>query len=139
MTSSVVKYPSVASDGLSCENDVVTYSEVSESAMRALFLALIRGYQRWLSPLLGTRCRFHPTCSRYTAEALQRFGSGRGLLLGGCRILRCHPLNAGGFDAVPQEFPAKFWRRNPDPSPPPGPGSDAGPTIACHTHGVADE
>lgn len=82
--------------------------------MRALFLSLIRGYQRWLSPMLGTRCRFHPSCSRYTAEALQRFGSARGLLLGGSRVLRCHPLNIGGFDAVPTQFPAKFWRRNPD-------------------------
>jgi uncharacterized protein len=87
--------------------------------MRALFLSLIRGYQRWLSPLLGTRCRFHPSCSRYTAEALQRFGSARGLMLGGCRLLRCNPLNKGGFDAVPLKFPAKFWRRNLDQSPPP--------------------
>jgi len=78
--------------------------------MRALFLSLIRGYQR----LLSTRCRFHPSCSRYSAEALKRFGSARGLLLGGCRVLRCHPLNTGGFDAVPIQFPAKFWRRNPD-------------------------
>ena len=86
--------------------------------MRAFFLCLIRGYQRWLSPMLGTRCRFHPSCSRYSAEALLRFGSARGLLLGGCRVLRCHPLNAGGFDAVPVQFPAKFWRRNPDHAPP---------------------
>jgi putative membrane protein insertion efficiency factor len=81
--------------------------------MRAPLLGLIALYQRWLSPVLGTRCRFHPSCSHYTAEAIGRFGSARGVLLGGCRLLRCHPFNAGGFDAVPARFPARFWRRNP--------------------------
>jgi uncharacterized protein len=87
--------------------------------IRSLALYLIRTYQRWLSPLLGTRCRFHPSCSRYMAAAIQRFGSARGLLLGSCRLLRCHPFNEGGFDAVPDQFPARFWRRNPDRGPPP--------------------
>jgi uncharacterized protein len=102
--------------------------------MRSFALSLIRGYQRWLSPLLGTRCRFHPSCSRYMAEAIQRFGTARGMLLGCCRLLRCHPLNAGGFDAVPDRFPARFWRRNPDRSPPPLASSsgDFPETSCCH-------
>jgi len=81
--------------------------------MRPLLLSTIRMYQRWISPLLGTRCRYYPSCSRYCAEALERFGTLRGGLLGGCRLLRCHPFIEGGFDAVPARFPAAFWRRNP--------------------------
>jgi len=69
--------------------------------MKAVALALIRLYQRTLSPLLGAHCRFHPTCSAYAAEAISRHGLLKGLLMGGRRLLRCHPLHAGGFDPVP--------------------------------------
>jgi uncharacterized protein len=69
--------------------------------MKAIALALIRLYQRTLSPLLGTHCRFHPTCSAYAAEAISRHGFLKGVFLGGRRLLRCHPLHAGGFDPVP--------------------------------------
>jgi putative membrane protein insertion efficiency factor len=69
--------------------------------MRALILFLIRGYQRLLSPLLGPRCRFYPSCSQYTRVAIERFGVLRGGWLGLRRILRCHPLNPGGHDPVP--------------------------------------
>ncbi len=62
--------------------------------------ALIRAYQFTLSPLLGPRCRFHPSCSRYAEEALVRHGW-RGLALAIRRVLRCHPWNAGGLDPVP--------------------------------------
>jgi len=62
---------------------------------------LIRVYQRCLSPLLGPRCRFYPSCSQYTLEALQAHGFLRGLWLGLRRIARCHPFHAGGFDPVP--------------------------------------
>ena len=86
--------------------------------MSRFLLGLIRIYQRWLSPLLGTRCRYHPTCSRYCAEAIGRFGATRGALMGAARVLRCHPFVAGGFDAVPEQFPAAFWRRNPVREPP---------------------
>ncbi|HUR42091.1 MAG TPA: membrane protein insertion efficiency factor YidD [Verrucomicrobiae bacterium] len=69
--------------------------------MRTVLLALIRGYQLALSPLLGPRCRFHPSCSAYAAEALQVHGTLRGSVLAARRVARCHPLNEGGLDPVP--------------------------------------
>jgi len=64
-------------------------------------LALIRFYKRFLSPLLPPSCRFQPTCSVYTYEAIERYGVIRGGWLGIKRISRCHPLNPGGYDPVP--------------------------------------
>ena len=61
----------------------------------------IRLYKRFLSPLLPTSCRFTPSCSRYTVEAIQRHGAFRGTLLGVWRILRCNPFGKGGYDPVP--------------------------------------
>ncbi|MCX7059576.1 MAG: membrane protein insertion efficiency factor YidD [Gammaproteobacteria bacterium] len=70
--------------------------------MRAILTGPIRAYQRTLSPLLGPRCRFHPSCSHYALEAIERFGVARGSWLAISRISRCHPLNAGGLDPVPE-------------------------------------
>jgi putative membrane protein insertion efficiency factor len=69
--------------------------------MRALFTVLIRAYQWTLSPLLGPRCRFHPSCSNYALEAVQRFGILHGGWLTVRRLGRCHPWHAGGIDPVP--------------------------------------
>jgi putative membrane protein insertion efficiency factor len=68
--------------------------------MTPLALALLRGYKRWLSPLLPSACRFHPTCSVYMAEAIQTHGLRRGVWKGLKRIARCQPLCQGGFDPV---------------------------------------
>ena len=64
-------------------------------------IALIRVYRSVVSPLLGPRCRFYPSCSAYAEEALSVHGLARGGVLAVRRLLRCHPWNPGGFDFVP--------------------------------------
>jgi len=64
-------------------------------------IALIRGYQYLISPLLGNHCRFYPSCSAYAVEAIQVYGPARGSWLALHRLTRCHPWHAGGFDPVP--------------------------------------
>jgi putative membrane protein insertion efficiency factor len=68
--------------------------------VRELVVAPIRGYQRLLSPVIGQRCRYYPSCSEYAVQAITRFGILRGLVLAGWRLLRCNPLSRGGFDPV---------------------------------------
>jgi putative membrane protein insertion efficiency factor len=70
-------------------------------AVRTVFLVLIRFYQRFISPLLGSNCRYYPTCSHYTYEAIDRYGVLKGGWLGIKRISRCHPWHEGGYDPVP--------------------------------------
>lgn len=65
---------------------------------------LLAAYKRLLSPLLGSRCRFHPSCSDYSRIAIARFGPGRGTLLALWRLARCQPLCEGGLDPVPETF-----------------------------------
>jgi putative membrane protein insertion efficiency factor len=69
--------------------------------MKQLLLALIGFYRYAISPFLGRRCRFFPSCSEYAAEAVEKHGVGKGARLALQRILRCHPWNPGGFDPVP--------------------------------------
>jgi len=64
-------------------------------------IGIIRGYQLMVSPLIGSVCRFHPSCSQYAIEAIHRYGLIKGLWLALNRLLRCHPWNAGGYDPLP--------------------------------------
>jgi putative membrane protein insertion efficiency factor len=69
--------------------------------MRHFISVLIRAYQLAISPLLGARCRFYPSCSQYALEAVQAHGCLRGGALALRRLARCHPFHAGGYDPVP--------------------------------------
>ncbi len=84
----------------------VTASLVQKASRVAqrLLVGLLRGYKRWVSPLLPPACRFTPTCSEYAMEAIERFGVVRGCWLALKRLLRCHPLHPGGYDPVPTEW-----------------------------------
>ncbi len=68
--------------------------------MGRLLILLIRFYQTAISPMIGPHCRFYPTCSHYTIQAIERQGIFKGLYLGVRRLSRCHPWNPGGFDPV---------------------------------------
>lgn len=65
-----------------------------------LFIALIKIYKRFISPLLGNRCRFYPSCSSYAIEAISKYGAVKGGFMSLKRIMRCHPFNPGGYDPV---------------------------------------
>ena len=69
--------------------------------MKTLLLAVIRAYQYLLRPMLGSNCRFYPSCSDYAREAIERHGALRGTWLAIKRVARCHPYHPGGFDPVP--------------------------------------
>ena len=75
--------------------------------MRPVLSLLVRLYQWTLRPVLGTQCRFEPSCSHYALEALTRHGAGRGSLLALRRVLRCNPWVPGGYDPVPPRFAPK--------------------------------
>lgn len=72
-------------------------------AQRVLLLAPLRLYQRIFSPALGARCKYYPSCSEYAAQAIERFGILRGLVLAGWRLLRCNPWSHGGYDPVEEQ------------------------------------
>jgi putative membrane protein insertion efficiency factor len=69
-------------------------------AMQRVLIAVLKLYKLFLSPLLPSACRFHPTCSEYMMEAIARHGIVRGTLMGLRRVGRCHPFHEGGFDPV---------------------------------------
>ena len=74
---------------------------IARRAPAWLLMALVRGYQLLLSPLLPPSCRYFPSCSAYALEALDRHGAIRGSWLAAKRIGRCHPFRPGGYDPVP--------------------------------------
>lgn len=69
--------------------------------MKNVLLLLIRCYRLILSPMLGPKCRFFPSCSEYSQESILRYGAARGVVLAARRIARCHPWHPGGYDPVP--------------------------------------
>jgi putative membrane protein insertion efficiency factor len=69
--------------------------------MRKVAIGLIVVYQRCVSPLLGPVCRYEPSCSEYTRQAVEKYGVTRGAWMGMKRIARCHPFHQGGYDPVP--------------------------------------
>jgi putative membrane protein insertion efficiency factor len=69
--------------------------------VKQLLLAVVRGYQYFLRPLMGANCRFAPSCSDYALEAIRKHGAAKGAWLAARRIVRCHPYHPGGYDPVP--------------------------------------
>lgn len=84
-----------------CEQSSVTACGHEGIVIDRLLILVLSGYKRWISPLIGPACRFHPTCSVYAMEAISRFGALKGSWLALRRLVRCHPLHPGGFDPVP--------------------------------------
>lgn len=68
--------------------------------MKSFLSSIIKFYQRKISPLLGNRCKFYPTCSEYALQAIEKYGAFKGSLKAIWRILRCNPMSRGGYDPV---------------------------------------
>ncbi|MCO4836778.1 MAG: membrane protein insertion efficiency factor YidD [Oceanospirillaceae bacterium] len=79
-----------------------------------LMILLVKGYQYLLSPLLGSNCRYYPTCSSYTIEAIQLHGALKGFALGLWRIVRCNPFSKGGYEPVPGTCAHRKWLHQKD-------------------------
>ena len=92
----------VPSAGLTMRKDAVKYrsNRGREFVLKRMGKLFIIFYQTSISPFLPLSCRFYPTCSQYTLEAIDRYGLMKGFYLGGKRILRCHPFHPGGYDPV---------------------------------------
>ena len=75
--------------------------------MSYIFIKIIRLYQIVLSPILGSNCRYHPTCSQYMIDAVNEWGVIKGVILGTKRMLKCHPLGSKGFDPIPKKIKGK--------------------------------
>ena len=71
--------------------------------MKKILILLIRFYQKFISPMFPAKCRFYPTCSQYTLEAIKEYGAIKGTYLVIKRILKCHPFHEGGYDPVPKK------------------------------------
>ncbi len=80
------------------------------TALRAVAVAPVRFYQRFISPVLPRRCKYHPSCSQYAVDAVRRFGILRGVVLAAWRLVRCNPLSDGGVDFVEDQ---KLFRAPP--------------------------
>ncbi len=80
--------------------DIKSRNEIAGEYARIICMAIISFYRTFLSPLKPTVCRFYPSCSQYTYEAVYKYGVLKGLALGFKRIIKCHPFNPGGYDPV---------------------------------------
>jgi putative membrane protein insertion efficiency factor len=69
--------------------------------MKQIFIALVKFYRKFISPLMGPHCRFTPTCSQYALQAFERYGAAKGLWLTVKRLVRCHPWGKSGYDPLP--------------------------------------
>jgi uncharacterized protein len=78
--------------------------------MKSFVLAILRVYQLSFSMIMGRNCRYLPTCSDYTRQAVEKHGVGRGMLLGTARVCRCHPWGQDGFDPVPEVYNGPVWK-----------------------------
>jgi len=85
--------------------------------IKTILIAVIRGYRFLLSPWVGHACRYWPTCSEYSLQAIERHGALRGCWMMLARLLRCHPYGAGGFDPVPPQFSWRCWCHSSDTTP----------------------
>ena len=68
--------------------------------MRRILIYLIKKYQKYISPMLGNNCKYYPTCSEYTKQAIEKYGAFKGSIIGAKRILRCNPFSKGGYDPL---------------------------------------
>jgi uncharacterized protein len=80
-----------------------TAGGVANAVGEGALIALIKGYRYGIRPMLGQRCRFFPSCSEYTMEAVKTHGAAKGAFLGAKRVVKCQPWHAGGFDPVPEK------------------------------------
>jgi uncharacterized protein len=107
--------------GVARETDPERRSSVKRETVPArvtlparILLLPLRGYRRWISPLLGARCRYYPTCSTYAEQAIRELGAFRGAVLAAWRVLRCNPLSDGGFDRLEDRRLFRGAGRSPD-------------------------
>ncbi|MBA1334748.1 MAG: Membrane protein insertion efficiency factor YidD [Firmicutes bacterium] len=68
--------------------------------MKRILIYVIEIYRKYISPIKAGKCRFYPTCSEYSIQAIEKYGAFKGTIMAGKRILRCHPFNPGGYDPV---------------------------------------
>jgi len=86
--------------------------------IKKILIAVIRGYRFILSPWVGNACRYWPTCSEYSMQAIESHGALRGCWMMLIRLARCHPYSAGGVDPVPLQFSWRCWCHSEDVAPP---------------------
>jgi len=80
--------------------------------LKYIFIILIKFYKKFISPVLPSSCRFYPTCSSYSFEAIEKYGAIKGGWLAIKRISKCHPFHKGGFDPVPENLSSRSFSKN---------------------------